>query len=260
MNSKERNCAAAICVLLASCLWVMPVAAQTADMKDKPPMYTYVSNFNIPRAHWPDMEKQAASNNKLFETAIANGTLVGYGNDVTLVHQPEGYTHDSWWSSMSQAGLMNILDELTRNGTTTNPVLAGATKHSDSLYVSRHYNWHPGSWKGAYTRSASFKLKADAPNDAVATLSKSFIVPMMEKLLADGTLLEYEIDEQAVHTDAPGMFVIVFITPKAEGLDKASAALTEALKANPLSGSALTSMVDFSAHRDDLARTTATYK
>jgi hypothetical protein len=32
------------------------------------------------------------------------------------------------------------------------------------------------------------------------------------------------------------------------------------MKSNPLRGPAFNSMVDFSAHRDELARTTATYK
>jgi hypothetical protein len=43
-------------------------------------------------------------------------------------------------------------------------------------------------------------------------------------------------------------------------LDKVSAALAAALKEQPLAGSAIDSMVDFSAHRDLLALTSATYK
>jgi hypothetical protein len=103
-------------------------------------------------------------------------------------------------------------------------------------------------------------LKADAPDDAVETLSKTILVPFFEKLLADGTIHEYEVDTQALHTSAPGTFDLVYITANAEGLDKVDAALTESLKANPLIGPAFGSMVDFTAHRDSLARTTATYK
>ena len=43
-------------------------------------------------------------------------------------------------------------------------------------------------------------------------------------------------------------------------LDKVNAALRERMKSNPLGGPAFSSMVDFSAHRDYLARTNATYK
>jgi hypothetical protein len=82
----------------------------------------------------------------------------------------------------------------------------------------------------------------------------------LDKLLADGTIVEYEVDTEAIHTQAPGMFWIFYITPTAEGLDKVSAAIRETLKANPLSGPAFGSMMDDTAHRDFLARTNATYK
>jgi hypothetical protein len=91
-------------------------------------------------------------------------------------------------------------------------------------------------------------------------LSKNVLVPFLEKMLADGTIHEYEIDTQAIHTEAPGTFYVFYITANAEGLDKVNAGLRETMRANPLGGPALGSMVDFTPHRDDLARTNATYK
>jgi DNA-binding protein YbaB len=82
----------------------------------------------------------------------------------------------------------------------------------------------------------------------------------MEKLLADGTLVEYEIDTEAVHTQAPGMFAIVFVTANADGLDKVHAAVQDTMKSNALGGPAFDSMVDYSAHRDQLAHSMGTYK
>ena len=161
---------------------------------------------------------------------------------------------------MSMAGMLNALDEFYKSGTTTSPVLSSATKHWDNIYVSRFYNWHSGSWRGAYTHGSSYKLKAAAPNDAVEILSRNLIVPLLEKLLADGTLHEYEIDVQAIHTEAPDTFWIFYIPATAEGVDKVNAALGEAMKTNPLAGPAFGSMVDFTPHRDSLARTNATYK
>ncbi|MFL6429695.1 MAG: hypothetical protein ACJ71S_15730, partial [Acidobacteriaceae bacterium] len=80
------------------------------------------------------------------------------------------------------------------------------------------------------------------------------------KQLAAGTIAEYEIDTQAIHTDAPGSFEIVYIATTADGLDKVSAAVEDALKSNPLGGAAFGSMTETSAHRDELLRTNATYK
>ena len=69
-----------------------------------------------------------------------------------------------------------------------------------------------------------------------------------------------EVDVEAVHTEAPGTFWVFWITPTAEGLDKVNAALGDALKAQPLIGPAIDSMVDSTPHRDFLAHTDATYK
>jgi hypothetical protein len=196
----------------------------------------------------------------MMEKALADGTIIGYGDDMNLIHTAEGPTHDNWWSAMSMAGILNVLDQIYKSGGATSPVLASATKHYDGLYVSHYYNWHSGSWKDVYTREASYKLKADAPDDAIEMLSKNMIGPLMEKMLADGVIHEYEIDTEAVHTEAPGTFAVIYIAASAEGLDKVDAAIRESLKANPLRGPAFGSMVDFSAHRDSLVRTNATYK
>ncbi len=260
MNNKMWKVFAGMCALTMATLCAVPAVAQMSTVKEKPPMYSYVGFWNIPRAQWADMAKADAGDQPTLDKAIASGTLVGYGNDVNLVHQPDGPTHDEWWSAMSMAGLINVLEQFYKSGSPTSPVLESATKHWDSIYVSRYYNWHAGSYKDAYTHGSSYKLKATAPDDAVEALSKNMVVPLMEKMLADGTIHEYEIDTEAIHTEAPGTFWIFYIAANAEGLDKVNAALRETLKANPLNGPAFASMVDYTDHRDYLVRTNATYK
>ena len=53
---------------------------------------------------------------------------------------------------MSMAAMLSVLDKFYKSGTPTSPVLASATKHSDGIFVSRFYNWRPGTYKNAYTR------------------------------------------------------------------------------------------------------------
>jgi hypothetical protein len=253
MIDKVWSVLAGASALVMAAAWTTPASAQSVQVEEKPPMYTYVSNWAIPRAQWSELDKALADTNKVF----AGGSLVGYGADETLLHQAEGSTHAVWWSAMSMAALFNVLEELHK---TSAPVLNRATKHWDGIYVSRFYNWHSGSSRGAYTQRTSFKLNAGAPDDAVQTLSKNIFVPLLEKLLSDGTLIEYAVDVQAEHTEAPGTFWITFITAKAGGLDKANALIGETFKANPLVGPAFVSDVDFTAHRDYLSRTEATYR
>jgi len=251
---------AAACLAAALAGGAGTASAQMAEVKEKPAMYSYVANWTLPRAQWAEMEKANGGMQKVLDRAVANGTLVGYGSDSTLVHTADGATHDDWWSSMSMAGLFNVLDEMYKSGNASLPVLSSATKHWDGVYVSHYYNWHPGSYTGAYTHVGVYKVKADAPEDAFDTLSKSFIVPLLEKLLADGTLVEYEIDQEAIHTQSPDMFYIDYTTRDAAGLDKVNDAIREMLKSNPLFGQSFGTMLDSSAHSDFLDRSAAVYK
>jgi hypothetical protein len=243
-----------------STLCAMPLGAQTAEVKEKPAMYTYVANWQIPRAHWEDLEKSVAPRKAILDKALADGTIVGYGDDINLVHTVEGETHDNWWSAMSMAGLVKVLEQFLAAEISASPNAANPTKHWDSIYVSRFYNWKPGTYKGGYLHASVYKLKADAPDDAVESVSKHLAVPLLEKLLADGTIVEYEIDTVAVHTTAPGTFAIIYITPTPEGLDTVQAAVLGSVAAHPLLGQAFGSMTDDSGHRDELLKGSGVFK
>lgn len=147
MNRKLWRVFAGLCALTLAAVWTAPASAQMSESKEKPAMYSYIGNWDIPRAHWADMEKANTADQKILDKAMASGTIVGYGNDVILVHQADGETHDDWWSAMSMAGLVNVLEQFYKSGNSVSPVLEGAKKHWDNIYVSRHYNWHAGSWK-----------------------------------------------------------------------------------------------------------------
>ena len=235
--------------------------AQTTEVKEKPRMYTYESSWVFPRTRWGDVDKEnAGSNQKILGPALADGTLLGYGDDESLVHTADGPTHDNWWQASSMAGLLKVLEAFYKSGTVASPVLVSSTKHWDGVFESRFYNWKAGSWKGAYGRASTWKLKADAPNDAVDILSKNLFVPLLEKLLADGAIVEYEIDEESIHTDSPDLFFVYIMAPTAAGLDKFNAAVSDGLKNAPLTGPAFASMIDFAPHRDQLVRANATYR
>src|SRR5690242_9715737 len=137
MKSKHVGILSAICALALLATATSGVRAQSVEVKEKPSLYTYFANWQIPRAHWGDMEKANAATKKIVDQALGAGTLVGYGEDEVLVHQAEGPTHDGWWQSMSLAGVLGVLDSL-RNGPSP-PAFASATKHWDAIYVSRYY-------------------------------------------------------------------------------------------------------------------------
>ena len=260
MNRKWWSISIGVCVLAISAVWVAPSVAQTTATKQKPAMYSYVANWQVPRAQWGAMVKAMADDAALFDKGIADGTIVAYGRDENEVHTVNSETHDDWWSSMSEAGIFNMLDRLYKAGAADSPALESATKHWDEVYVSRFYNWKPGTYKDAYTGVAVYNLKKDAPEDALDGLSKNLIGPLLDKLLADGTVVEWEVDTQAIHAAPETEFLIVYVVRDAEGLDKVEAAVRETIAANPLSGSAFDAVVDSAGHSDEVLRSNVTYK
>jgi hypothetical protein len=236
-----------------SAVWAVPAGAQTKEVKAKPPMYSYIAVWNIPRDQWGARENQAAAARKILGRAISDGTIVAYGFDGNPLH-------DTFWLAMSRAKLQSVLDQFHKAGIVGLPTPAGATAPPVSILVSRYYNWHAGTWENAYVHVGIYKMRPDAPPDAVDTLSKSFFAPPLEKMLIDGAIFEWETDTYAEPKDSPGTFLIAYLSATQEGLDKANKAVQETLKARPMRGPAFDSLVDAAASSDVVVRSYAVYK
>jgi hypothetical protein len=215
-------------------------------------MYTYVAEWGIQRADWPAYEKANAAIKQIMDRLVADGTIVEYGWYRSLVHHEGEPTHGEWWTANSYANLFKALAALTSE--TNNPDLAkilAASKHSDLVLVSSRYNSRSGKFDNTYLLGAGFKEK-EGHRETMDVTIKSYIIPVLEKLLADGAINGYAIDREAVHTDDPNYVWIVIACNGAEGLDKFHSALDAAGKANPTGGPAFGSAEDYSAHRDFL--------
>jgi hypothetical protein len=239
--------------LVLSAVGAAPVNAQTTKLKDKPPMYSYIAVWNIPRAQWAARENQAAAARKILDRAISAGTIVAYGFD-------ENPLHDTFWLSMSKAGLQSVRDEFQKAGIAVVPSSSGAAPPPVSILVSRFYNWRAITCKNAYVHVGIYKIKPDAPSDAADTLSKNFFAPPLEKMLAEGAIFEWETDTYEDPKAAPGTFLIAYLSTTQEGLNKANDAVQKTLKSPPLKGPAFESLVDVKASRDVVVRSYAVYK
>src|SRR5689334_21684108 len=106
MNRKLSGMFAVVCALAMVAASAAPACAQD-EPKEKPPMCSYVGFWSIPRSQWAEMDKNTALDQKILDKALADGTIIGYGSDLNLVHTPDGATHDDWWSAMSMAAMLN---------------------------------------------------------------------------------------------------------------------------------------------------------
>jgi hypothetical protein len=231
---------------------VMSLQAQTGD-QGKPPLYTYISEWAVPRAQWAEMAKLDEQDRPLMDKLVADGTLTGYGAYTNLIHQEGEPTHGTWFSATSEGNLLKALEAVyAQPGSTTAPV-QGGSKHWDYMLVGRVYNQRPGKSEGGYLAGDTWDVKPGemrAYNDLV----KSALVPVFEKLLADGAVTSYGMDTEDFHTQKLGRVTFYFTTPDASAFDKASKAFDQVFDQSPALGSAFQSMVDRQGHRDFLDR------
>jgi len=207
--------------LLVIVLTVMLVPAALPQMEPTPIVYTFVSQFQIPRANWAaysdDTEKMAVP---IFQKLTADGSILGWSTFEQIVHTPDGYTHGAAWESTTISGLMKVLDEVRKAG--PRPGQIAATKHEDFLMQTSLY--HVGTGTPTYLRVVCSNAKADKPGDFTAMMKK-LLVPTFEEQLKKGVATYYGVDEQYVNTMAPSMRCVVLNYPNAESMDKWAAAL-----------------------------------
>src|SRR5713226_5374199 len=165
--------------LLVIVLAVMLVPAALPQMEPTPIIYTYVSQFQVPRASWAQYAEDTDKNFvPIAQKFMADGTIIGWSTFENIVHTPDGYTHGAAWSSTSIAGLTKVLDEVRKGG--PRPGQIAATKHEDLLMQTSMY--HTGSGTPAYLRVVCSMAKADKPEAYTAALKK-LLVPTFDDQL-----------------------------------------------------------------------------
>ena len=227
-----------------------PVTAQSAPA-EKPAVYTYVSEWTVPRAMWADYKKEDDADLEAMKKAMAEGTIVSYGSFAVINHQEGAPTHGSWFSATSMANLLKVLEGVRSAPGATAPVFA-ASKHWDYILSSTEHNNHAGTFTNGYLRVARWSAKAGG-SDPDGKIQRATMVSILEKLFAEGALHSYTIDEETIHSDEPGTTFVVFVANGAEGLDKFNVAVNDMRKNNPVALAAYSSLIDSHGHRDTLA-------
>ncbi len=239
--------------LLVMVLAVMLVPAALPQMEPTPVVYTYVSQFQVPRAHWAayseDTEKTVVP---IVEKLTAEGTILSWSTFEQVIHTPDGYTHGAAWSSTSISGLMKVLDEIRKGG--PRPGQIAATKHEDLLMQTSMYR--VGSGTPTYLRVVCSSAKADKPGEYAATLKK-LLVPTFEEQVKKGVATYYSVDEQYVNTAPPSTRCVVINYPNAESIDKWAAAINTTMsKWSPAERAEFAGSTVADSRRDIMARIT----
>jgi len=232
---------------------VIIVPAAVSQMESAQPVYTYVSQFQVPRASWAAYsEDNEKSFMPIAQKLTADGSISGWSTFETVVHTPDGYTHGAAWTSNTISGLMKVLDELRKSP--PRPGQIAATKHEDLLMQTRMY--HAGSGTEAYLRVICSSAKADKP-DAFAAMLKKLLVPTFDEQLKKGVATYWGVDEQYVNTSAPSERCVVITYPDGESMDKWAAAINTTMgKWSPADRAEYASATVADSRRDIMARIT----
>ena len=249
---KSKSTIGLVCLVICIPLAAGPLQAQMAD-QGKPSMYTYVAQWAVPRGQWADMVKVDEQDRPTLDKLVADGTLVGYGAYTNLIHQEGEPTHGTWFTAKSEGNLLKALETIyAQPGLVTAPV-QGASKHWDQILTSDIYNGKAGTWKDGYLTWSQWELKPGSMR-GYSELTKKAFVPILEKLLTEGTITSYGLDSEDYHQGKLGVIYEYFTVPDAASLDKANKALEDAFNSNPALGDAVRALADPHGHRDYLTR------
>jgi hypothetical protein len=237
--------------LMFLALAVRPARAQGPD-GGKPAVYTYIAEWAVPRDQWRDMAKASADEKVMMDKLVADGTIIGYGDFTTLLHQEGQPTHGSWFTATSRGGLLKALEAVYTLPQVTSPVM-GASKHWDFLVASRMHGEKSGKFSGGYLAGGGFDVKPGQQEIFSGLMKKNFM-PVLEKLLAEGTVTSYSVDTEDYHSQTPGRVTLVYTITDAADVDKVEDALESALMNDPALESVFRSAVDWNGHKDFLAR------
>jgi hypothetical protein len=218
----------------------------------KPPIYIYVAEWAVPRAQWGDMEKLDNLDKPLLDKDIADGTIIGYGAYTNLIHQEGEPTHGTWFIATSEGNLLKALEAFYAHPGSTDAPVQGASKHWDQILTGEIYNSKPGA-SGGYLTWSRWQVKA-CQMKAYSDLTKKALVPILEKLLAEGTITSYGELREDYHTDKLGVVYDYFTVPDTASLDKANKAFDDAFTNNPALGDAYRALTEREGHRDYLTR------
>jgi hypothetical protein len=210
----KRNLGLIVAVLL---VFSAPIALSQMEMAH--PVYTFVSQFQVPRAQWAQFAEDTEKTvNPILERLMADGTITGWANAETLVHTPDGMTHSTAWSSTSLAGIMRVLDELRKGGPRASQI--AATKHEDVLLHSVYSHTSAVSGGGAgYLRVNCTLTQPGKSDDFVATIKK-YLGATFEDQFKKGVATSYAMDEQYV-LNGPGSLRCTVVTfSNAENMNK----------------------------------------
>ena len=217
---------------LLTCLLALVLAGPLAAQDDDQRIYTRLALWQVERARWSDyVDRYEQYTQPIMEQLFEAGTIVEWGLDASSIHRPDGYTHASWFSATSIADLERALDAVIEAGEARGEEGRRAladfasmiTKHRDYMLRdlvrrSSDARLDGGYWVGTFSRT-----KPGRGSDYRSWWDEH-TQPVLEGLLADGTIVAYGLTVEDLITEGFGGRTSWYVVPNADALDTVQAA------------------------------------
>ena len=171
----------------------------------------------------------------MLDKLMTDGDVMAYGVDLDVLHQPGEANTTVWFSTANYAGYEKVLDMIGKTwekiGAAERQIALSYTdpdKHRDFLLRSVVVNSKtPPAGVKPYTYLSRSQVKPGKSDDFRKLFDK-YSKPILDQLIADGTLLYYSLDVEEVHSEDPGVRWVVTVSADLAANDKVSAAFDAA--------------------------------
>jgi hypothetical protein len=246
---------------LSACLLI---AAGTLFGQSKPQPLTSVAMFKVTPDKMPAFMDAMSLFPPALDQLIAAGTIDAYGVDSDILHGQGANV--AFWITGADFAAIDAAEKAVQSVMRANPEkmktawsVIDFASHRDIIVRSLESN-HSKVPAGTLpvTGFSMEKIKPGQENVA-RTLFLHHQKPVLDKLVADGTIYGYSLDVEAVHTSAPGATWLVVTMPNLGAKDRVRAAFNAAREKMPAGERQAVDKVydeafDHSAHRDSLAQ------
>jgi hypothetical protein len=228
---------------------IMPSLA-AAQQQPGTLVFTYVTQWNVPREQWADMGKVFADLRPTMNRLVDDGTLTGYGFFENLVHTENAGTHGTWIEAGSISGILRAL-AVIQPVTMANSVLVNSKEHDEFLRSTTNAT-KSGTFQNGYLWVASFPMKPGHNADWNNVFVR-LVKPVLDKLVDDGTLAGYRYEGTLIHHSEGSWMTYSYFGLSADASDRVEAAMRGALGANLGAGA----LVDANMRDEGISNTLA---
>lgn len=193
-----------ILVAFALC-FALTAIGSSVQAQDRAEVFAQVGFWEVPRAKWADFVAYYEKNEKpVLERMLADGVILEFGFDSEGLHNPNGYSHATWFAARSLGNLEKVLaayeQSMGPDAAALEAEFAGMiSKHQDLITRSLFYNSTAATLTSGHAVGSGVRVKRGRMNDFQQAW-ESWRKPVYDQLVADGTIVSYVLDTPYFHT------------------------------------------------------------